>query len=435
MGHLSCARSIAPCRVVVIALLALVLPMLAGTALAQPSGTPVGFEAGGALVGNFLIHSGSGSHPSQIIDGRSKKVTPLVRGLTLVGFLDGLGAYKLAHLDSCGKTENDHVRLAKDFQSIISLMKSRFGGFAIVSHDSAVCSGTELAPLFAGTGFTRWQELKFRTPYIAIIAGDGKTAEFVGTPENLLAVNATKFLAPVAPDRQRRVEALPRVAHAAGGYKGLTYTNTLDALNHNANRFDVFELDFSTTTDGHIVCLHDWEGSFEVAFKRKSAGGVTLKEFEKLALARTGLRNCTLDSLAAWLARNPKATIVTDVKDFNVDALRRIATQYPKLVDRFVPQAYHPLEYFAIRDLGFRNVIWTLYMFIGEDEIVLDWLRIMDLYALTIPTNRAARELGRRARATSGVLSYVHTINNRDDFQRFINLGVAEIYTDWLERY
>ena len=37
---------------------------------------------------------------------------------------------------------------------------------------------------------------------------------------------------------------LPIIAHAGGGYKNLTYTNSIDTLEFNKNNYDLFELDF-----------------------------------------------------------------------------------------------------------------------------------------------------------------------------------------------
>jgi arylsulfatase A-like enzyme len=50
------------------------------------------------------------------------------------------------------------------------------------------------------------------------------------------------------------------VAHAGGGIKGRSYTNSLEALDENYRRgFRFFELDFNWTSDNQLVCIHDWE--------------------------------------------------------------------------------------------------------------------------------------------------------------------------------
>lgn len=77
---------------------------------------------------------------------------------------------------------------------------------------------------------------------------------------------------------------LPRIAHAGGGYNLLTYTDSLEALNANRNHYDLFEIDFNTTQDGEIVCIHDWEGSAARSFGIKMTSAPTFAEFNQLCL-------------------------------------------------------------------------------------------------------------------------------------------------------
>jgi len=231
---------------------------------------------------------------------------------------------------------------------------------------------------------------------------------------------------------QRQLKYLPRVAHAGGGYNGATYTNSIDALNHNKDDYELFEIDFSWTSDGHLVCLHDWGNSFKRSFGLEPQGKVTKSVFEELVRTKARVKNCTLSTLVDWLKKNDKARIVTDVKEMNVEALHEIARIYPDLQDRFVPQVYTPSEYLVARELGYDDVIWTLYNFKGRDNVVLGWLKSMDLYGLTMPISRAERGLGKRAKDKTGVLSWVHTINSQKQYNKLSKSGIASIYTDRL---
>ncbi|MCK4824891.1 sulfatase-like hydrolase/transferase, partial [bacterium] len=72
-----------------------------------------------------------------------------------------------------------------------------------------------------------------------------------------------------------------RVAHAGGGIRGKTYTNSLDALDQNIeNGFLYFELDFSFTKDGRLVCIHDWKKSFRRSFGFWTKEKPTVEAFE-----------------------------------------------------------------------------------------------------------------------------------------------------------
>lgn len=231
---------------------------------------------------------------------------------------------------------------------------------------------------------------------------------------------------------QRHALSLPRVAHAGGGYQGHTYTNSLNALNLNRDHYVLFELDFSWTTDGHLVCLHDWDVNFRHFFNLDYQGPVSLKKFMRLAENHHTFRKCTLDNLPVWLDSNPHARIVTDIKKDNLQALKKIADYYPEYQNRFIPQVYQPWEYYIARNLGYDDVILTLYAYHGSDEDVLYWLPHMDLFGLAMPRYRADRGLARMAREKTGVLSWVHTINAQEELETYLAKGVANIYTDWL---
>ena len=225
---------------------------------------------------------------------------------------------------------------------------------------------------------------------------------------------------------------LLRIALAGGQIENETYTNSLEALNANFEEgFRVFEIDFSWTTDTQLVCLHDWEQSFERSFGVAPRGAVSLQEFQQLVAQRSKFTKCDLASLMHWLSEHSDALLVTDVKKGNLDALRHISANYPQFLSRIVPQIYQPTEYSVVRDLGFERIIWTLYMYSGGSLAVLDAVKAMDLWAVTMDTTRAERNLGQNLNAID-VPSYVHTINALADSLYFKSLGIDEIYTDSL---
>ena len=168
------------------------------------------------------------------------------------------------------------------------------------------------------------------------------------------------------------VYELPRIAHAGGQIGNATYTNSIDALNVNYDAgFRIFEMDFSFTSDQQLVCLHDWEESFERSFGRRRQAPVTLLEFEQLVRDRSEYNKCTLGSLMQWFSAHPQAILVTDVKERNLDALAVISSSYPQFIDRVIPQIYQPDEYSVARDLGYKRIIWTLYLYPGSASTVL----------------------------------------------------------------
>lgn len=101
------------------------------------------------------------------------------------------------------------------------------------------------------------------------------------------------------------------IAHAGGTIDGKTYTNSLEALNHNYNKgFRLFELDIIETSDGKFVAAHDW----------KHWAGLThfigeLPVSEKEFLETPILGKYTPMSMAVinnWFADHKDAILVTD---------------------------------------------------------------------------------------------------------------------------
>ena len=391
------------------------------------------------LTGHFLFRSaGFGAGPSYVTDVESESRIELARGINVIGLNPRAPPLWLAQFDTCAweGVIHDVDNLFDSVGGTLAGFTPYFGGFAVMVHDSATCDEpTDLPRLFAGTPLTRWAEVGYRTPYVALLHGDGTVREHVGPAETYLTIEARDFLRRQPLPAQRRVFDLPRIAHAGGIVDGMIETDSLDALEANAALYDLFEIDFSWTSDGQLVCLHHWgalTGQPAELESQEPGALLTEAEFESLVQEQGGFRRCTLDSLVDWLRENPGKRIVTDVKSANPEALKLIAARYPDLVDRFVPQVYQPQEYPLARSLGFDDVLWTLYRYDGDDQDVLAWIRFMDLYGLVMPVAEVGRGLARRAQEETGVLSWVHTINSNAAADAMKRLGVTEIMTDRL---
>ena len=225
-----------------------------------------------------------------------------------------------------------------------------------------------------------------------------------------------------------------RIAHAGGGVNGITYTNSYDALNLNiSNGFKYFELDFSFTKDGQLVCLHDWANSFKRSFGFSTDKKVTLLEFKHLVATKSKFEKCTLDGLIVWMEKNPSAFIITDVKEDNVKALRIMAKTIPQSFGRIIPQIYAPENFKKVKNLGYKQIIWTIYRYQGEDKDILKWVENFEKpFAVAMPDYRAFTSLPEELQA-KGVLSYAHTVNSASQKDRLLKkYSVSEIYTDFL---
>jgi len=225
-----------------------------------------------------------------------------------------------------------------------------------------------------------------------------------------------------------------RIAHAGGGYHGETYTNSLEALDYNMTRgFEFFEIDFSLTKDGYLVCIHDWKQTFEKLFHFEATEKPSLETFQFLVKHASPYRICTLDDLKIWLKQHPQAKLVTDVKEDNLNTLAIIAQHIDDFQNRVIPQCYFPENYPKIRQLGYKSIIWTLYRYAGNNEEVIKRVdKLEKIFAVTMPPQRAIAGLA-NSLLKKGIPSYVHTINTVKEWQTYTQkYGITEIYTDFL---
>ncbi len=214
---------------------------------------------------------------------------------------------------------------------------------------------------------------------------------------------------------------LPIIAHAGGGYKNLTYTNSIDALEFNKNNYNLFELDFFLTDDGKLVCAHDWNEN--------------LKSFDKFEIyvnKKNDFKPCTYKSLLNWLSLNPKKRIVTDFKNDNISGLTFIAENFDNFEKIFIPQIYNPKEYKKVKNIGYEDVIWTLYRYNKNNNTILKFSKKMDLFAITMPKDRAQSELPLLLK-NEKIKTYVHTINSIKEYFIYVShYKIDQIYSDFI---
>jgi hypothetical protein len=91
----------------------------------------------------------------------------------------------------------------------------------------------------------------------------------------------------------------------------------------------------------------------------------------------------------------------------------------------------------TVVDIGFYQIIWTLYRYSGTNEnvlkIVASWIKKAPNASLsiTMPKNRAQTSLPMNLKQRE-IPNYVHTVNNIKEKNKFIKLGISEINTDFL---
>ena len=205
-------------------------------------------------------------------------------------------------------------------------------------------------------------------------------------------------------------------------------------MNSNIKKnFQYFEIDFSFTKDGNLVCLHDWKQSFKRSFGFETNKKITLDEFNYLVKNKSEFQKCTVCSLSEWMRINPAAIIITDVKEDNIEALKIMLKTLPNARIRVIPQVYNPANFETIKESGFEKMTWTLYRYTGSNDEVLNWVENFSApFAVTMPKSRAESTLPKELKKRN-ITTYVHTVNTIQEKEKYINkFGISEIYTDFL---
>lgn len=115
----------------------------------------------------------------------SRDCVDLIRGLTLVGVLNGVPS-KLAHFDTCGSGEvKDVVGLDDTFADKTDSVRDKYDSFLIAGVDSVVC-GADSSALTKGLPVKQLAEISFRQPYLAKIDSDGDVVEITGESESVI---------------------------------------------------------------------------------------------------------------------------------------------------------------------------------------------------------------------------------------------------------
>lgn len=224
------------------------------------------------------------------------------------------------------------------------------------------------------------------------------------------------------------------IVHAAGGITASDgsyhiYTNSYDALQNTLayeNRY--VEIDFTHAADHALLCTHyeEYRDYNADEFMEEKIDG----EFIPMSLV----------TLADVMYSHPELIVITDIKDGNIDGLEQIKKWYPDLTDRFIAQIYHPYEYPLARKLGYRYIIYTLY---DADEWELEMSNIKktisecDLVGLTYGDYWMDEEGFFDNISDTDIPMYIHTIDNKEDIEQYLNMGFSAIYTnntdnDWM---
>jgi glycerophosphoryl diester phosphodiesterase len=258
----------------------------------------------------------------------------------------------------------------------------------------------------------------------AIIILAGPSDVFAGSPITVAGTSTVSTELKTAPVRV--------IAHGGGSFHGYETSNSVEAVNQSIARgCSLIELDMELTLDGRIVMIHDWDRTTMNYYGKTFSQKLTKKQFDKLSVYGQ-LEVLDMDKLAEILKKNTAVRIITDTKGDNLELLRTLKMGYPDLTDRFIPQIYTYDQLESIRDLGFENIILTLYAMADPDMTqVAAFAREHGIYAVTTPDYMADKGYCRML-AAKGIVVYVHPVSDYETALDYIKQGAYGVYSGTL---
>nr|WP_315019953.1 glycerophosphodiester phosphodiesterase family protein [uncultured Aminipila sp.] len=223
------------------------------------------------------------------------------------------------------------------------------------------------------------------------------------------------------------------IAHGGGTVEGFDTSSSVDAVMQSiANGFKVIELDMEFSLDNKIIMLHDWDRTVTTYLGRKFDIKLTLNQFNNQLICGK-FEPLTFDKLTKILDNNPQVRIVTDTKGDNIKLLTTIANKYPSYVDRMIPQIYDYSEFETVSSLGYKDIIFTLYM---QDKIdyskLLNFIKENDIYAVTIGKDYWVKGLPQKL-SKEGIKVYTHPVYTVEEAQEEFAKGAYGVYSSTLK--
>ena len=238
-------------------------------------------------------------------------------------------------------------------------------------------------------------------------------------------------------DLRKEIREQKRIIHAGGALKTeagdeVVYTNSFEALlNMYEAGFRFCEIDIRETSDGVLICAHGDEE--HLASGSDLPVNASYREFEQERLFGE-FTPMSVERLADFMYEHPDLYIITDAQGDNLEIIGRLAEAYPDLQDRFIIQIYHEREYDPIREMGFRNLIYTLYR--AEDQErnlwrIAHFAETHELLGITTQKEQFCSLKNRVAMAHCGIPFMFHTVDEEEEIERMLRKSyVLGIYTD-----
>ncbi|MBP5330654.1 MAG: hypothetical protein J6Y89_02255 [Lachnospiraceae bacterium] len=224
------------------------------------------------------------------------------------------------------------------------------------------------------------------------------------------------------------------VRHAGGGIDDVAYTNSAEALEGSIlSGCGAVEMDFMFTSDGTLVCVHDWD---DIGLKKQPK----LKQFRKLKIYGKYTTMTAEEALTRMVAA--KCFLIIDTKEKDTVSvykeIDRLLTQIEggeAFKKKLVPQIYAHEEYDLLSTVyPYKNWIFTTYKLKykknSEFKELAAFCKEKGIKTVTIPKERVTEKRVEYF-TKKKIRVATHTVNGAEEWERMTDMGVSIIYTDF----
>lgn len=226
------------------------------------------------------------------------------------------------------------------------------------------------------------------------------------------------------------------IYHAGGAVGGQTYTNSREAIEETLSRGNMLlEIDFLFTSDGHLVCLHEWQNL------QGLTRPCTLERFLSLKIYYQ-YTTLTAEDIIGYMRAYPDMYLIVDTKERSaVDVtaeLLRLCDYDSDVADRFVIQLYEQgmkAQILALYPFGDDNFLFTAYKF-GAYRVtdIMNLCLDENIRIVTVPYGSWDRATVQKFN-DAGFYVFEHTVNYTSMTDNALARGVYGFYTDTLEEH
>ena len=227
------------------------------------------------------------------------------------------------------------------------------------------------------------------------------------------------------------------ICHALCGIDGLDYMNSLDGLEYGYSMgIKIMEVDLLYTSDFLIVANHYWDNSKILSYD----------DFMNNKIYNRYSR-IDMEILIDYMLKYKDLYIVIDTKEDdysdNYINIYKELVDYclsidSTLLDRIIIQLYSYDMYYDIKDIyEFDNYIFTLYKFTDFNMLnIANFCIYNNIDVIAIPEwfieNNYVNDSHIKFFKYKGLSVYVYTVNDNNIKNKYYQMGVDGIYTDFL---